>query len=442
LIPVMTGPVFREPGTFGFISQPSLFGRTIGGGRAVDLNITGENLESILQTAQMVAGRVGGVLPRSEGNQLRPIPGLELGAPEVRVLPDPVRLADNGVTVRTFGETVDAFNDGLRVDEITVGAKRIDLTLRGVEDHITRTQGIDTLPVVTESGRILPVSSLGTVQITAGPTEIQHLERVRTVTLQIRPAAQIPLESAMEILETQVIAPMEAEGLPPGVSLSLSGTADKLTQTWNVIVFDLLLALVIVYLVMAVLFESFAYPLIILVTVPTASAGAVLGLALLNLYKFQPLDMLTMLGFIILVGIVVNNAILLVHQTLHHIRHEAMEAGQAIVEATSNRIRPIFMSTLTSLFGMMPLVLVPGAGSELYRGLGAVILGGLALSAVLTLIIIPPLLSLFSSALMARRGRNLGLGLGRRGKKAKPKAAEPDPTPPAGPAATPAPAAE
>ena len=162
-------------------------------------------------------------------------------------------------------------------------------------------------------------------------------------------------------------------------------------------VLNLALAVIIVYLVMAVLFESFIYPLIILVSVPVAAAGGVGGLALLNLYQYQALDMLTLLGFVILVGIVVNNAILLVHQTLHLVREQAMAVDEAIEEATRNRLRPIFMSTLTSVFGMLPLVIFPGAGSELYRGLGSVVIGGLSLSALLTLLLIPPMLSLFMS---------------------------------------------
>ncbi|MEO0760457.1 MAG: efflux RND transporter permease subunit, partial [Pseudomonadota bacterium] len=149
-----------------------------------------------------------------------------------------------------------------------------------------------------------------------------------------------------------------------------------------------------VYLVMAVLFESFILPLVILVSVPVAGAGGVAGLWVLNQYQVQPLDMLTLLGFVILIGIVVNNAILLVHQSLHHLRVDGMAVNAAIEEATRNRIRPIFMSTLTSVFGMLPLVVFPGAGSELYRGLGSVVVGGLALSAVLTLLLVPPLLRL------------------------------------------------
>jgi HAE1 family hydrophobic/amphiphilic exporter-1 len=115
--------------------------------------------------------------------------------------------------------------------------------------------------------------------------------------------------------------------------------------------------------------------------------------------------MLTLLGFVILIGTVVNNAILLVHQSLLHIRREGMAVADAIIEATQNRIRPIFMSTTTSVCGLLPLVVTPGAGSELYRGLGSVVVGGLALSAVLTLLIIPPLMSLVAGVVEGRRSR-------------------------------------
>jgi HAE1 family hydrophobic/amphiphilic exporter-1 len=375
-----------------------MFGRGIGGGRTVDLDISGADLEQILGVALQAAGLVSEVMPRTEGHQLRPNPGLELGGPEVRLLPDRVRLADAGVSARDLAMTVDAFNDGLRVAEITVDGRQIDLTLLGPKDnreHREHTQGIGSLPVVTSEGLILPARSLAEVQVTAGPTEIRHLERERTVTLEIRPANSMPLEAALELLRDRVIAPLEAGGLPPGVTLRLSGTADQLTQTWDAVVLDLALAVVIVYLVMAVLFESFVFPLIILISVPVAAAGGIGGLAVLNLFRYQPLDMLTLLGFVILIGIVVNNAILLVHQTLFHVREDGMTAIEAILEATHNRLRPIFMSTLTSVFGMLPLVLFPGAGSELYRGLGSVVIGGLALSALLTLLLIPPLMSLF-----------------------------------------------
>ena len=406
LIPVLSQPVFREPGTFGVMAQRSIFGRGVRGSRSIDLDISGPDLETVIGVAQQAAGLVEGVLPRSAGNQMRPQPGLEFGAPELRIRPDPVRLADNGVTARELGDTVDAFNDGLRVAEITVGAKRLDLMLTGVTSGIAETQGIGNLPIVTRSGTILPLRSLAEIEVTAGPTSIRHVERTHHPIEQAhrrQPADTLALGEAVEMLQQGVVDKMVADGLPPGVQMRFSGAADKLAETWKEMQVDLLMALIIVYLVMAVLFESFAYPLIILLSVPLATAGGVAGLVALNTSYFQPLDMLTLLGFVILIGIVVNNAILLVHQTLYHIRDEGMPLETAIVEATRNRIRPIFMSTLTSVMGMLPLVLVPGAGSEIYRGLGSVVVGGLTLSAVLTLVIVPPLLGLFVGVLERNR---------------------------------------
>ncbi|MDJ0893762.1 MAG: efflux RND transporter permease subunit [Alphaproteobacteria bacterium] len=404
LVPVISKPALSlEPGTFGRVSQRSLFGRGIGGSRAINLDITGPDLEKNLAVALRAVGHVKRVFPDEEGNQMRPRPGLELGSPEVRVIPDRIRLADNGVSARELGDTVDAFNDGLRVAEITVDGKRRDLVLIGPYRNVTETQGINSLPVVTEAGRIISVGELADVTVTSGPIEIRRLEGERAITLEIFPASHIPLEAALETVQTEVIDKLRSEGMPPGVQLSLSGTADKLTETWDHMMLDLVIAIIIVYLVMAVLFESFLYPLIIILSVPLATAGGVLGLGLLNMFVFQPLDMLTLLGFIILIGIVVNNAILLVHQTLANVRGEGMPLNEAIVKATHTRIRPIFMSTLTSVFGMLPLVLFPGAGSELYRGLGTVVIGGLSLSALLTLAIIPPLLGLLGGVAEGKR---------------------------------------
>jgi len=409
LIPPLQGPIFKEPGTFGFMSQPSIFGQGIGGGRSIELDIGGPDLATVLGVALKATGLIMQALPQSEGNQFRPIPGLELGAPEVRVTPVRIRLADAGVSARELGDTIDAFNDGLRVAEITVDGKRIDLTLMGPNANVSSTQGVASLPVVTEHGTILPVSALASVDVVAGPTEIRHKERLRTVTLEIRPTPGIALEQALDTLNAEVIDPLRAEGLPQDVRIALTGTADQLSKTWNAMVVDLSLAVAIVYLVMAVLFSSFWYPLIIMVAVPVAAAGGVAGLGLLNLYIAQPLDMLTMLGFIILIGIVVNNAILLVDQSLRNLRHAGMGVERAIVEATRNRIRPIFMSTLTSLFGMTPLVLFPGAGSELYRGIGAVVIGGLSLSTLIALILIPPLMSIFMGVIEGRAAGGTGV---------------------------------
>ncbi len=406
LKPVLQRPVFREPGTFGFITQPSIFGRGVGGGRKIELDISGPDFDRIFQTANRAFGKIAATFPREQGHEWKPVPGLELGAPEVRVMPDRLRLSDSGVTATELARTIDTFNDGLRVTQSTIDGRLMDIVLKGDENSVYQTQGINNLPVVTPGGQIIPVSSLAESIVTAGPTEIRHRESFRTITLEIRPSPDLALESAIDRLREQVINPLKEEGVPDDVQLNISGTADKLVETRNAMAINMVLSITIVFLVMAVLFESFIYPLIIMFSVPVAAAGGAGGLALLNLTVLQPLDMLTMLGFVILIGIVVNNAILLVHQTLYHIRIEGVEATEAIRKATRNRIRPIFMSTLTSVFGMLPLVLFPGAGSELYRGLGSVVVGGLSLSAMITLLIVPPMMSLIVVPIERKRQRD------------------------------------
>jgi HAE1 family hydrophobic/amphiphilic exporter-1 len=393
LIPILQSPAREEPGTLAFVFQPSLWGRSIGSGRGINVDVLGPDLEQNYKTAQTIFFRLLAKFPPREGNRIRPIPGLSLSEPEIRLTPNRVKLADNGVSSFELGQTLDVFNDGLRIAEVTYEGKRIDLTLKGKSSENETTQSIYNLPIVTRDGRIVPIESLSDIEVTNGPSQIRRINRFRTVTLQVSPRDNIPLEEAIDKIRDQVVGPMVKRGLPDGVRIQISGSADKLQETWDEIVFDILLSIVIVYLVMAILFESFVYPLIVMLSVPVAAAGGLMGLSILNIFIDQSLDMLTMMGFIILIGIVVNNAILLVHQTLHHIRQEGMNAGDAISEATRNRVRPIFMSTLTSIFGMLPLVLFPGAGSELYRGLGSVVLGGLSLSAILTLALVPPIMS-------------------------------------------------
>jgi HAE1 family hydrophobic/amphiphilic exporter-1 len=217
----------------------------------------------------------------------------------------------------------------------------------------------------------------------------------RTVTLQVTPPDTMPLQEAMEIIESRVITPLKNQnkGIISGVDVRQSGVADKLMETRKALQWNFLLAALIAYLLMAALFGNFIYPLIIMFTVPLAAAGGFIGLRLENiLVAKQPLDILTMLGFVILIGVVVNNAILIVHQALNNIRYHGMDHREAVLESTRMRLRPIYMSASTSIFGMLPLVLFPGPGAELYRGLGSVIIGGLAISTIFTVFVIPSLL--------------------------------------------------
>jgi len=390
-------PEFRKvtgdlPGTIFVINQRSIFQRGRGEGRNIDIEITGPDLERLVG----IGGRVfGGVLQHLPDAQARPIPSLDLGNPEVQVITDRQRAAELGVSNRDLGYAVSALIDGALASEYRHHGDEIDLKLIAEGDLSRRTHLIDDVPIATPDGQLVTLGSLADVRVESGPTTINHAERQRTITIQVTPSEQMPLEDAMALIETEILEPIRADGTLSGLyAARLSGTADKLAQTWQSLKWNFILVLVITYLLLSALFENFVYPFVIMVSVPLAALGGILGLAAVNLLNYQALDILTMLGFIILVGTVVNNAILIVHQSLNHMREEGMPHRDAIRESVRNRVRPIFMSVCTSVFGMLPLVLFPGAGSELYRGLGSVVVGGLVFSTVFTLFLVPALLSL------------------------------------------------
>jgi multidrug efflux pump subunit AcrB len=193
------------------------------------------------------------------------------------------------------------------------------------------------------------------------------------------------------------VDPAIREQLPEDGDISYQGTADDKDTAIRNMAQSLALAIAILYLLMSALFRSFRDSLLVVLALPLAIVGGVISLRLTNLFTFQPMDLLTMIGFITLTGLVVNNAILLVHQT-RQAEREGMRRRDAVEQAVRYRLRPILMSTLTSLFGMLPLLLVPGAGTELYRGLAAVIVGGMSVSTLFTLILLPSLLRIGETA--------------------------------------------
>jgi len=228
-----------------------------------------------------------------------------------------------------------------------------------------------------------------------GPSELRRVDTKRTVTLEVRPPADMPLETALEKIRSQVLPEIQAL-LPGNANIQLSGSADQLQGAINELSLNFVTALLILFLIMAALFRSAIDSVIVLLVMPLAAAGGSLSLWALNLVTYQSLDLLTMIGFIILLGLVVNNAILLVDQTRQGESY-GMSRDNAVRQAVRLRARPVYMSTLTSLFGMLPLMIVPGVGAEIYRGLAAVIVGGLSISALFTLVLLPSLLQLGST---------------------------------------------
>ena len=387
LVPVANRAIFSIPGTYGFANQRSLFSRGFAGTRSIRLDVTGPDLNKVLAIAGQVFRKMGQVVP---GAQSRPIPGLDLGNPEVRIFPDRVRAADAGFSASEIGQAVNALVDGARVSEYYHQGRELDLILKGDDSWTRHTQDIAQLPLATSGGRVITVGDVSRIEMHQGPVQINHREKQRAVSIESTLPDNIALEDAIASVRTQIIDPLREEGQIGGLyDIKLAGTADDLSKLRSELVTDFLLAILLTYLLLAALFQSFTYPLVIMVTVPLATFGGVLGLRMVQLFDSNlQLDILTMLGFVILVGTVINNSILIVYHALHLIR-KGQDQREAVKESVRVRVRPIFMSTATSAFGMLPLVLMPGAGSELYRGLGAVVIGGLALSSVITLLLTP-----------------------------------------------------
>ncbi len=402
LVPVVSAISRKLPGAFVVAKQSSLFEDGLTAGRTIDIEITGPDVERLVALGGLALGSVMEILP---GAQARPVPSLDLSSPEVHVRPKLMQSAETQMSASDIGFAVDALVDGAYVTDYYFDGNKIDLTVRGENRFTDRTHLIGAVPVATPLGQLVPLTALADVSLASGPEQINHRERVRAITIEVSPPPRIALEDAMERIRTQVVPRMQATGLLQApYTVTLAGTADKLRETWRALRFNVALALLIIYLLMAGLFESWLYPLVIILTVPLGALGGVLGLWGLNLFVIQPLDVLTMLGFVVLIGTVVNNPILIVHQALNILREERVEPRAAVLASVRTRVRPIFMTTTTTLLGLAPLVLFPGAGSELYRGLGSVVLGGLVVSTVFTLVVAP---TLFTLALDAK---NLLLG--------------------------------
>lgn len=396
LIPLIQQSMSSIPGTFGIAKQSSLFEQGLTAGRTIDVEIIGPDLTKLVGMGGQILGQTMQVIPNT---QARPVPSLDLSSPEMHLTPKLLQASEMGMTSEEIGYVTNALIDGAYSGDYYLGGDKIDLTLIGHEQRIQTTQDVKSLPVSTPAGMAVPLEALADVKISSGPEQINHRERQRAITIEVSPPADMALEDAMNRIQTEIVQPLRDSGrLDGGYRINLSGTADRLKQTWDAISFNIGLALLITYLLMAALFESWLYPFVIILSVPLGAVGGILGLTLLNFFVLQSLDVLTMLGFIILIGTVVNNPILIVHQSLNHMREDEMTPRDAILESVRTRIRPIFMTTTTTVLGLLPLVLFPGAGSELYRGLGSVVLGGLLVSTAFTLFLVPTLFSLTMDA--------------------------------------------
>lgn len=379
------------PGTVAvFATQSPLFRRrgAFFGGTNLQADVKGKDLDTIRE----IAGRLEGQLKQFRGANFVNS-SFEWGNPELQVSIDRERAAALGLTAREVGYIVETAVAGTLAGTFQEGGKEIDIKLVSNEREGRRTQDVDRTVFYTRAGVPLRLTEIATVAPAAGPTKVQHVDQDRSISMTVNVKEQLALEEAMKAVDEEIIRPARL-GLPLGYSINVAGHARDLTDAFNAIKWSYLLAQIVIYLLMASLFESWLVPFYIMFSVPLAVTGGVL--AVRWAHTVEPaikMDTVTMMGFVILSGIVVSNAILIVHQALNHMR-EGQEPQEALLSSVESRIRPIFITTLTTLAGVLPLVVSSGAGSELYRGLGSAVLGGLTLSTIVTLLLVPIVYSL------------------------------------------------
>jgi len=387
----MTGIVNNEilagfPDVQAFAQQGSLFGN-FGGNGSIELYLQAEDDEALRQAALVATDSINAAIP---GAMVRPNPDPNVVVPELRLTPNDRRIAELGMTREQVGRAVRAMGDGLYLGEYVSDGERMRVIMRGLE--AADPEAIESAPIVTPNGGAVPLGEVATLLRGVGPTQIAHVDGRKTLTINVAPPPGMALGDALEKIEASAEGPIR-NALPAGGTLRYGGDADALLQAISSLSSNFILAAALLFVIMASVFRSAWDSALVIIALPLATVGGVIGIQILNLFKPTPLDLLGMIGFVILLGIVVNNAILLMAQARDS-EAEGMTRSEAARAALRLRLRPILMTTGTSVMGMLPLALVPGPGSAIYRGLAVIIVGGVLVSTIFTLVLLPALIQL------------------------------------------------
>jgi len=406
----MGGRIFQIPGfRFAFAMQRPIFRSA---SKTFQVEITGPD---ILKLKNLALEMMPNISDLPGVHSVRP--EFKFGNPELRFLPKRELSARLNLDMQEIGDILESLNAGKYLGEFNDRGDPIDFVL--VQKKSADTLGLNeykSLPVWTASGKITHLGQLADVEIEAGPARIDHIEKERAITLLVQVHKDFPMQSVINRVEKAILSPTRLS-LDREFGLRVGGSADELASTERSLGNSFMYAVGFVYLLLVSLFASFLRPLVVMLTVVLAVTGSFLGIAGNNLlqqakiadilrewnvpnasamakdWNWITFDILTQLGIVILAGIVVNNAILIVHQMLNNIK-DGMEEREALHESCRTRLRPIMMTVVSSVFGMIPLAFGEGAGAELYRGMGTALIGGLSISALFTLFLVPSLLSL------------------------------------------------
>ena len=385
------------PGMRAFAARGSIISSNNGGTRSINLDISGPDLSQIYTTANFLYQDLSDQLgnPRIQSNPS----SLTMDQPMVQVYPNWDRLEELNMSMDTLGFTISSFSQGAFVDDFFLDDEKLDMYLYSSNRELS-VADLSSLIVYTPAGGAIPLTDLVTIEETVDTSTVRRIDGRRTVTLNVIPPRDMPLESGVQAVESRLLELRQQGIIPPEITVNLSGASDQLDVTQAALSKNFIIALAIVYLLLVAILSNWIYPLLILTTIPVGISGGVLGLVGINYVGewlpslglpalSQPFDMITMLGFLILMGTVINNPILIIESARQQLKERHCSIQEAVQSAVSSRLRPIAITTMSTIFGLMPLVLLPGEGSELYRGVGAVVLFGLFITAFVTVTFLP-----------------------------------------------------
>lgn len=374
-IAAMRASLERMPGVFYEFSRPALFSFST----PLEIEVVGYDLERIGDVAEQLR-RALEASPRFADVRS----SVEAGNPEIQIVFDQERAARLGLVVRDIADTVVAKVRGEVATRYTWRDKKIDVLVRSVDTRNSSLAEIENLIVNPESDRPVPLKAVAEIRQALGPAEIRRADQARVAIVSANLAFG-DLASATDEVR-QIVA---AVPLTSGISATVSGQSAEMQASFQSMLFTLAMAVFLVYLVMASQFESLVHPFVILFTIPLALVGAVWGLWLTG----TTVSVVAFIGLIMLAGIVVNNAIVLV-DLVNQLRREGLGRDAAIIEAGRARLRPILMTTLTTTLGLLPMALGFGEGAEVRAPMAITVIGGLTVSTLLTLLVIPVVYSL------------------------------------------------
>jgi multidrug efflux pump subunit AcrB len=375
------------PDTRAFSTEGELFGGVGGSARSVAIHLQSDDAETLNRVAEEGRKMLEQKFP---GANVQANPATDQTTLELHAIPDDRRIAEAGWDRASLGTIVRALGDGAWLGEYFDGQRRLPIILRA--DRRETPESLAEAPLVSPSGQVVPLGDVIRLETALGPNQIRRLDHRRTVTLTMDPPQTLSLEDALKTLQDEVVPALKAK-LPADANIRLAGSADRLEATVSTMAKNFVLALLVLFLLMAAMFRSLRDALVVVLTVPVALVGGVLGLRVLGAVAFQPLDLLTMIGFIMMVGVIVNHAILLVDRTRDAQNH-GHDLEESIRLALNQRLRAILASTLTGALGALPMAVNPGPGSVIYRGLAAVNVGGVVVAMVFSLLLLPSLMRL------------------------------------------------